>query len=167
MSTTGVSHVNLPNHQKSESPMDQTDLFLRASRRALFIVLLMILALGATVLGRALWPDGLLATWPVRLPWLLPVLIVITAVVGRKLMRGRAWDHNGPQEKMLLQDEFRRMNLSRSQRAALIAVLVLQIPLGLLFAHLPAMRAVMAMGVTTITMGMVTLISLFLFFDRD
>ena len=159
--------MNLHNPPKSESPTDQTDLFLRASRRALFIVLLMILALGATVLGRALWPDSLLATWPVRLPWLLPALIVITAVVGRKLMQGRTWDPNGPQEKMLLQDEFRRMNLSRAQRSALITVLVLQIPLGLLFAHLPAMRAVMAMGVTTITMGMATLISFFLFFDRD
>jgi hypothetical protein len=33
----------------------------------------MILALGATVLGRALWPDSALATRPVRVPWLLPV----------------------------------------------------------------------------------------------
>lgn len=159
--------MNLPEPQNTESSQDRMELFLRASRRALFIVLLMILALGATVLGRALWPDSALATWPVRLPWLLPVPIVITGVAGRLLMRGRAWDPDGLEVKKIQQDEFRRMNLSRAQRAALIAVLGLQIPLGLLFAHLPAMRAVMAMGVATITLGMTTLITLFLFFDRD
>ena len=159
--------MSLPEPQKSESSHNETDLLLRASRRALFIVLLMILALGATVLGRALWPDSALATWPVRLPWLLPVLIVLTGVAGRLLMRGRAWDPKGLEMKKIQQDEFRQMNLSRAQRAALISVLVLQIPLGLLFAHLPAMRAVMAMGVTTVTLGMATLIMLFLFFDRD
>ncbi len=101
------------------------------------------------------------------MPWLLPVLIVITGVAGRLLMRGRAWDPNSPEVKKIQQYEFRRKNLSRAQRAALIVVLVLQIPLGLLFVHLPAMRAVMAMGITTITLAMATLITLFLFFDRD
>lgn len=167
MNMIGVSNMSIPESQKNESPRNETDLLLRASRRALFIVLLMILALGATVLGRALWPDSVLAMWPVRLPWLLPVLVVITLVAGRLLMRGRAWDPKGLEMKKIQQDEFRRMNLSRAQRAALVVVLVLQLPLGLLFVHLPAMRAVMAMGVTTITLAMATLISLFLFFDRD
>lgn len=53
------------------------------------------------------------------------------------LLRGRAWDPNSREVKKLQQDEFRRINLSRAQRAALIVVLVLQIPIGLLFAHLP------------------------------
>lgn len=159
--------MTLPEPQKKESFQDKTDLLLRASRRALFIILLMILALGATVLGRALWPDSVLATWPVRLPWLLPLLVVIMGVAGRLLMRGRTWDPNGLEMKKIQHDEFRHMNLSRAQRAALIAVLVLQVPLGLLFAHLPGMRAVMAMGVTTITLAMVLLIALFLFFDRE
>lgn len=167
MNTIGVSHMTLPESNKSESSHDETDLLLRASRRAHFIVLVMILALGATVLGRALWPDSVLATWPVREPWLLPVLIVITMVAGRLLMRGRAWDPKGREMKKIQHDEFRQMNLSRAQRAALIAVLVLQIPLGLLFSHLPGMRAVLAMGTTTITLAMATLIALFLFFDRD
>ena len=167
MKTTGVYNMTLPEPRESEFLHDETDLLLRASRRALFIVLFMILALGATVLGRALWPNSALATWPVLLPWLLPVLIVITGVAGRLLMRGRAWDAKSAEVKKIQQDEYRRMNLSRAQRAALIVVLVLQIPLGLLFVHLPATRAVMAMGVTTITLAMATLITLFLFFDRD
>jgi hypothetical protein len=159
--------MTLPEPQKRESSQDETDLLLRASRRALFLVLLLILALGATVLGRALWPDSVLATWPVRFPWLLPVLVVIMGVAGRLLMRGRTWDPKGLEMKKIQHDEFRQMNLSRAQQAALITVLVLQIPLGLLFAHLPGMRAVMAMGAATITLAMALLIALFLFFDRE
>jgi hypothetical protein len=83
------------------------------------------------------------------------------------LMRGRTWDPKGLEMKKIQQDEFRQMNLSRAQRASLITVLVLQIPLGLLFAHLPGMRAVMAMGAATITLAMALLIALFLFFDRE
>jgi hypothetical protein len=159
--------MTLPEPQKTESSHDETDLLLRASRRALFIVLLMVLALGATVLGRALWPDSVLATWPVRLPWLLPILVVSMGVAGRLLMRGRTWDPKGLEMKKIQHDEFRQMNLSRAQRASLITVLVLQIPLGLLFAHLAGMRAVMAMGAATITLAMALLIALFLFFDRE
>lgn len=151
----------------SQSAPNDTDFLLRASRRAMFIVLLMIIALGGTVLGRAVWPDSVLATWPVRAPWLLPVLVVIAVGVGRLLTGGRPWDPNSPEVKQIQRDEFRRMNLSRAQRAALIVVLVFQIPLGLLFAHLPAMRAVMAMGTTTIMLGLIVFIALFLFFDKD
>src|ERR1700694_2745743 len=146
MHYTGVSRVIPPKPQSGQSARDDTDLLLRASRRALFIVLLMIFALGGTVLGRALWPDSVLATWPVWVPWLLPVLVVVAGVVGRLLTGGRAWDPKSVEVKQIQQDEFRRMNLLRAQRAALIVILVLQIPLGLLFAYLPAMRAVMAMG---------------------
>jgi hypothetical protein len=159
--------MTLPEPSKNRSSHDETDLLLRASRRALFIVLLMVLALGATVLGRALWPDSVLATWPARLPWLLPILVVVMGVAGRLLMRGRTWDPKGLEMKKIQHDEFRQINLSRAQRAALIGTLVLQLPLGLLFAHLPAMRAVMAMGVTTITLAITILVALFLLFDRD
>jgi hypothetical protein len=159
--------MTLPEPQKTESSHDKTDLLLRASRRALFIVLLMVLALGATILGRALWPDSVLATWAVRLPWLLPILVVIIGAAGRLLMRGLTWDPKGLEMKKIRHDEFRKINLSRAQRAALIGTLVVQLPLGLLFAHLPGMRAVMAMGVTTITLAITILIALFLLFDRD
>jgi hypothetical protein len=91
----------------------------------------------------------------------------MVGVAGRLLTRGRAWDPKGLTEKKIQQDEFRQMNLSRAERVGLITVLVVQIPLGLLFAHLPALRAVMAMGVATITLGMAVVITLFLFFDRD
>ena len=156
-----------PEPQARESTHDETDLLLRASRRALVIVLFMVLTFGATVIGRSVWPDSTLAMWPARLPWLLPVLTVLALVTMRSFLHERVWDPKSREVKMLQQDEFRRTNLSRAQRGALIFVLVIQIPLGLLFAHLPAMRAVMAMGTTTITFGMVILIALFLLFDRE
>jgi hypothetical protein len=159
--------MTLPEPQKDIPTHNQSELLLRASRRALFILLLMILALGATLLGRAVWPDSLLATWSARLPWLLPVLIVLLMITMRLSTRGRAWDPKSPEVKRILQDEFRRTNFLRAQRGALIVVMALQLPLGLLFGHLPGMRAVMAMGVTTVTVGVAALIALFLFFDRE
>jgi hypothetical protein len=159
--------MTLPEPKKAKSTLDEMDQLLRASRRALLIVLFMVLTLGATVLGRALWPESILATWPMRLPWLLPFFVVMLGVAGRLLMRGRTWDSKGLGMKKIQHDEFRQLNLARAQRAALITALVLQLPLGLLFAHLPGMRAVMAMGVTTITLAIATLIASFLFFDRE
>ncbi len=66
-----------------------------------------------------------------------------------------------------MDDEWRRMNLNRAMRFAFTGVLILQVPLGLTLAHLPALRAVMAMATATTTVGMATLISLFLYFDRE
>jgi len=54
-----------------------------------------------------------------------------------------------------------------AMRVAFIVVLIAQIPIGLLVAHLPSLRAVMAMAISTLTLGMATLIALFLFFSRE
>lgn len=58
MNTIGVSHMTLPESNKSESSHDETDLLLRASRRAHFIVLVMILALGQPFLGEHYGPTA-------------------------------------------------------------------------------------------------------------
>jgi hypothetical protein len=164
MNMTGV-HMTLPESQKVESSNDM-DLLLRSSRRALVVVLFAILLLGATVVGMAFWPSSLLAEWPGRMPWLFPILMVFAVMALRASLGGRRWDSHSPEVRVMLHDEFRRANLSRAQRAALIAVLIAQAPLGLLFVHLPARQAVMGMAGTTITLGMAILITLFLFFDR-
>jgi hypothetical protein len=83
---------------------------------------------------------------------------------------GRRWDPPSPEAKAILNDELRQTSLNRASRAALIVVLIAQLPLGLVFgmlAQLPAARTAMAMAEATITLGMATLISLFLFFDRE
>src|SRR5579859_4436429 len=89
MSIMGVSPMTLSTPQSTDISKDQTDLFLRFSRRGLFVLLLTFLWLGATVLGMAFWPNSLLARWPGVVPWLFPVVIVLAAFALRIPLRGR------------------------------------------------------------------------------
>lgn len=66
-----------------------------------------------------------------------------------------------------MNDEFRRSNMLQAQRAAFIAVLLLQVPLALAVVHLPVKRALVAMAGSTITLGVSALISAFLYLDRE
>jgi hypothetical protein len=151
-----------------ESPSDHAELLLRTSRRALVVLLAIVLLVAATLVAHALRPGTLLADWSSKVPWLFPM-----AVVGVLLLlnRGkRPLRPDDPAVRMLLGDEFRQANLGRAQRLALIVVLVAQVPFGLLLSSLTAAAAaaaVMVMAILTITLGMVTLITSFLFFDRE
>lgn len=149
---------------------DQTEAFLRFSRRGLFVILLTFLVLGATALAIAVWPNSALAMWPHFTPWLFPVLMTIAFIALRAPLKGRWWKPGSPDVEAILQDEFRQANLARAQHGAFITVLVAQVPLGLLLANLPdlaARRALVAMVGTTIALGMATLTGLFLIFDRE
>jgi hypothetical protein len=57
--------------------------------------------------------------------------------------------------------------MDRAIRVAFFVILIAQIPIGLLVAPLPSLRAVMAMATTTLTLGMATFLALFLFFSRQ
>jgi hypothetical protein len=140
---------------------ERVELLLRASRRSLMIVLALILLFGATVIAHAIRPATLLANWPAVVPWLIPVgaalLVTLTARVRPR-----------PAELAVVNDELRQANLRRAERVALIVILVAQFPLmALALSSLAAAAAVTVMGVTTVTLGMVTLIASFLFFDRE
>jgi hypothetical protein len=148
-----------------ESPSDHAELLLRTSRRALVVLVVIVLLVAATLVAHALRPGTLLADWPSKVPWLFPIAV---AGVFLLLNRGRRPSRpDDPAVRMLLGDEFRQANLGRAQRLALIVVLVAQVPFGLLLSSLTAAAAVMVMAVLTITLGMVTLITSFLFFDRE
>ena len=148
----------------SSEPTDRTELLLRASRRSLLVLLALILLISATIIAHVLHPGSLLADWASRAPWLLPVAIAaIFAMVIAPLRR-----RSGAAEiKMLRDDEFRHANLARAQRAALVAAVVAQIPLAISVAGLTATAAVTTMGVGTVTVVMATLITSFLYFERD
>ena len=140
---------------------DQTEYALKAARRSLFIVLLMILVMGATLLSSVFLPDALLSRWPATAPWLIPVGgAILFAATGRQLRP------NSPAMRAVLGDEWRRANLGRALRGAFIVVLIAQVPQAFPFLTLPTLRAVLGMAVLTITLGMTTVISLFLLFDR-
>jgi len=146
------------------NPSARIELLLQASRRALFVLLALILIIAATIIAHVLRPGSLLADWSARAPWLLPVAIVAIFAVVVAPMRRRSGD---AEMKTLQNDEFRQANLARAQRVALAAALVAQIPLAVLASGLTATAAVTIMGVGTVTVAMATLITSFLFFERD
>lgn len=143
-----------------------TEQLARFSRRGMYVMLVLVLALGAGTLATTLSPDGLGARLASRAYLLIPIVIILAVGGLQFTLRGRRWDPRSPEARAILDDELRQTSLARASRAALATVLIAQIPLGLLFMQLPA-RAVWAMAVSTITLGMATLIALFLYFDRE
>ena len=148
-------------------PSQHTELFLRFSRRGLMIVLVLVVAIGLTMAGTAIWPDSVLVSWPVRMPWLLPILSVVAAIALRAPMRGQVFDPGSTEIRAVLDDERRLKNLAHGQRVALIVVLAIQIPLAVALSSLPALRALMAMASLTMTLGIGTLIGMFLMLERQ
>jgi len=131
---------------------------------ALFIITLVV---GGLCLTMALRP-GDTPRWMTSLVALLPTAIAIGVVtLQRTTLRGDRWDPKSPEVQAVLQDEWRRVSMDRAIRVAFFVILIAQIPIGLLVAPLPSLRAVMAMATTTLTLGMATFLGLFLFFSRQ
>ena len=148
----------------SSGEPDRTELLLRISRRSLLVVLALVLLIAATLIAHVLRPGSLLADWASRMPWLLPVAIVAVFFIFT-LPSARSFRANDADVKAMLNDEFRQANLARAQRAALVAVLVAQIPLALFLSGMNAV-ATTVMSVATITVALATFIVSFLYFDR-
>lgn len=139
------------------------ELLVRRSRRSLIAVLVMLLAAGATLLAHAIRPGSLLADWPSRAPWLIPVTIVIVAAIA-----GTSRRRADGAIATVLGDELRQASLGRAQRLALIVAITAQVPLTLLaLTSMPTWSAVTIMAVTTVLAAMITLIVSFLWFDRE
>ncbi|MGK2856645.1 MAG: hypothetical protein ACSLFQ_05505 [Thermoanaerobaculia bacterium] len=146
---------------------ERTELLLRIGRRGLMVVLVMFVLCGATVVAHAVRPGSLLADWPSRVPWLIPVAIVLAAVALNAPLGKRPWRADGAEEQAILEDEFRQANLSRAQRITLIALLVAQLPIALVLMQFGGEFSLMAMAVLNIALGMATLIASFLVLDRE
>jgi hypothetical protein len=150
---------------------DRSELYLRFSRRMMAVLLVIIVAFGAIGLAMALRPDGAFSKALERASWFVPIAMVIGVTVLQTSMRKNRWDPNSPEAKAILNDEWRRTNLDRAMKIAFITILVTQLPLGWLFgvmlAQLSVLRAVLAMGVSTITLGVTTFIATFLILDRE
>jgi hypothetical protein len=141
--------------------------YLRFSHRTMVVLLTLTILFGGLCLAMALLP-GDTPRWIASAVPLLGVAATIGLVVLQQTtLRGERWDPKSPEVQAVLQDEWRRTNMDRAMRVAFVVVLIAQIPIGLLVAHLPSLRAVMAMAVSTLTLGMATLIALFLFFSRE
>jgi len=150
---------------------DRSEIFVRFHRRNLIGLMVITLALGAVALALALYPAGMVSQQAQFFSWMLPLLIVI---FSRLVMTvgGRRIDPQSPELKAAVNDEWRRTNMLRAARTALIVVLVAQWPLGLAFGyltdpHLTALRIASAMAASTMVLGIVATIILFLYFDRE
>jgi signal transduction histidine kinase len=146
---------------------DRVETLLRVNRRALAVLSLLTVFLGATAVAMALWPDIWLGQWPLRFPLLFPIAVLLAFFCLRFFGGGRDFRSDAAEVKVVLNDDFRRANLLRAQRIALGLILIAQVPLGLLFMHVQTTRAVIGMGGTTIAFGVSAVILLFLFFDRE
>lgn len=149
-----------------ESLDSRPERYLRFSQRSMVALLLITLILGGLCLAMALRP-GDAPRWMTSSITLLPILFAIAVVsLQRATLRGDRWDPRSPEVRAVLEDEWRRTSMDRAIRVAFFVVLIAQIPIGLLVAPLPSLRAVMAMATTTLTLGMATFLALFLFFSR-
>ena len=153
----------------NESTEHPSELFLRFSRRSMIAMLLVVGVLGSTGLSLMLSPRGAVGD-PANLAWwLAPVVIAALVAIGVSLGR-RRWDPDSPEVSVIMQDEWRRTNMNRAFRGALIVILVAEWPLAVglgMTTQIEPQRVAMAMAAATITLGLGTLIALFLFFDRE
>jgi len=147
------------------SPIEsRSEKYLRFSRRGMTVALLLVLAVGGVCVVMAVHPAS------PRFPQAVLPLWIVAVVLAAGLQRtlgGERWDPRAPEARAIAEDEWRRSNLDRARRAAFVVVLGAQLPLGLLLASLPTPRAVTAMAAATVTLGLATLMGLFLYFDRD
>lgn len=147
------------------SPVEsRSEKYLRFSRRSMTVLLLLVLAVGGTCVAMAFrpvspnWPQAMLPLW---------IVAVALAVGLQRTLGGDRWDPRSSEARAIAEDEWRRNNMDRARRFAFLVVLGAQLPLGLLLAVLAPLQAVMAMAAATITLGLATLLALFLYFDRD
>lgn len=151
----------------TDSAEARSERYVRFSQRSLLLVLVLVLALGALGLAAALRPE-LGARWMVQAGWMLPIAIVIAVgALQRTTLRGARWRPDAPEAQAVLRDEWRRASMDRALRVAFVVVLVAQVPLAVLLAPLPSLRAVLAMAVATSVLGLAAFLALFLFFGRE
>jgi hypothetical protein len=159
------------NHsEEPSSHQTPLDVFQQFSRRSRIGLLFVVALLGGTGLALILSPEGAVARSSARAAWLIPIAIVFVVVAVQASLGKRRWDPASPEVKAIMQDEWRRLNLDRASRYALIVVLAAQWPLALLIGFvsaLPTVRTAMAMATASITLGLITFLALFLFFDRE
>lgn len=154
-------------NETNENTLDAVERFSRSNMVTLFFV---VAILGGTALALILSPEGAVGRAAARAPWLVPVAIVIAVVAAQSSLKGRRWNPASPEVAAIMQDEWRRTNMDRAFRFSLIVVLAAQGPLGMLIGVLggvESVRTAMAMAAASMTLGLMTLIGLFLFFSRE
>lgn len=145
-----------------------SELFLRFSGRSMAGLLVIVLLLGGSGLSLMLSPSH--ESFRVASNVALAAVAIVVLVALPMSIWRRRWLADSREVKVVMQDEWRRTNMDRASRGAFIVVLSAQYPLVLIFGFvmgLPAPRSAMAMMASTITLGLTTLVALFLYFNRE
>lgn len=150
--------------------VERSEVFLRFSRRSMAAMLAVVVLLGGTGLILMLTPTG--EVWRIASRASLVLVVIAVMLTMRISMQRRQWAPDAPEVKLAMQDEWRRTNMLRASRVALLAVLFAQYPLSLMLGFLTPLaytppRVAMAMAASTVVIGLTTLISLFLYWDRE
>ena len=145
----------------------RTEFFILYLRRVLTICL-------AGILPALLY--GALTVWDVegrheRLQFglliLSPVILTLGLIWIMLSRKGITITNQDPDFQTVAKDEFRRFNFFRAIRVAFLMVMVIQIPLAWLLSLRPSPDSLYHMATFTFFIGFITVISAFLFFDRD
>jgi cytochrome bd-type quinol oxidase subunit 1 len=153
--------------ESSEHPVEVLQKF---SRRMMVILLFVVALLGGIGLTLILSPESELGRSANRMMWMVPIAMAIAVGASQATLRGRRWDPKSAEVRTVMNDEWRRTSLSRASRIAFIVLIAAQLPLALVIGVLldvTADRTAMAMAAASMTLGLLTLITLFLVFDRE
>lgn len=145
---------------------NDSDTLVQYSHRALWTALALLLALAAWAIAVNLFPASAAAGMAAKAALLLPLAIVIAIAVLRRSLRGLSGDPASPAMKAVLRDELRQQSMQRACRNGLLAVLLAQPLLALLFAVAALPQPVLLMATLTVLTGVVTVLASVLKYDR-
>ena len=140
------------------------DRYLRFARRSMFLLLIVVLALGSLCIGFAFRPNDPMLHSTSRL---IPLFIAILGTALAAVARRSGLRPGSSESEAALGDEWRQAILARAIRVAFLVLLVVQVPLAFCFTSLPVLRALLAMAVSTITIALVTFAGTYLVLDRE
>lgn len=143
---------------------NDSDTLVRYSHRGLWTALILLLILAAWAVTVNLFPAR--AALAGKAALLLPLAIAIALGSMRASLRGLSGHPSSPAMKAVLEDELRQQSLQRAWRNGLLAVLLAQPLLSLLFAIAAPPQPVLLMASLTVLTGVATVLGSVLLYDR-
>jgi hypothetical protein len=161
-----MSIPHLKEHAMPAVPPSVDDV-LHYARGVLRATLAVLVVLAGGVLYLALSGQGRWLPLLSRLAQMAPLAIVLLIAVLQQRRRNLGADARSQAWQGMLNDEFRQHNLGRASRTALLAVLLLQMPLALLLDALVPTSPLVLQALLTMLGGAIVFLGSFLYFDRD
>ncbi|HEU4754470.1 MAG TPA: hypothetical protein VFU47_15280 [Armatimonadota bacterium] len=147
------------------SDRTETDRYYRASRRVVALSLAFAVSLSAFFLADVLgYLDGRAGS-----VGLIIGAIYLASVVALKIKTSgaRLWGRRDPLLRAIFRDEWSWATRNRASRTALMATLLLQVPLAIFMANVPPEPSVVGMGALTMSLGLAAFFGAYLYYGRQ